>query len=152
MVTQTEAIVLNTIRYGDNSIIAKIYSKKFGLINIIASSGKKKGVKIKNYFHPLSTLKIAIYFKQKQNLHRLKEVDYIDKPTDNEFNVAISALKFFLAELLSKLIGEEETNEKLYAFIEQQVKLLNQLKKDYRYFHINFLHDLSAYLGIKPSF
>lgn len=152
MITQTKAVVLNTLRYGDSSLIAKVYSQDYGLLSIITSSGSKKGKRIKNYFSPLSQLKIAIYYKQKQNLHRLKEVDYSDKNQNIEENVVINSLKFFIAEILSKLIGEEESNESLYLFINEQITTLNQLKKNIRYFHLDFLHELSAYLGIKPNF
>lgn len=152
MITQTKAIVLNTLRYGENSFIAKVYTKDYGLLSLIASSGSKKDKRIKNYLSPLSQLKIAIYYKQKQSLHRLKEVDYSDKNQNIEENVAINSLKFFIAEILSKLIGEEESNENLYLFIDKQITTLNQLKNDIRYFHLDFLHELSAYLGIKPNF
>lgn len=151
MITQTKAIVLNSIRYGDNSIIVKVYTQDYGLLSLIANYGGKKRKRIKNYFSPLSQLKIAIYHKQKQNLHRLKEVDYSGKTHIKE-NVSINALKFFIAEILTKLIGEEESNKRLYIFIDEQITALNHLEKDIRYFHLNFLYDLSGYLGIKPNF
>lgn len=152
MITKTEAIVLKTIKYGDSSLIVKVYSKDYGVLSIIAGSGGKKGRKLKSYFSPLNLLLIIFYHKEKQNLHRLKEVSYSDKNIEISSHVGISAIKFFLAEVLNKLIAEEEVNLNLYHFLKIKIDELNQTKKGLKYYHINFLFEISEYLGIKPNF
>lgn len=152
MITQTEAIVLKTIKYGDSSLIVKVYSKDYGVLSIIASSAGKKGKKIKSYFSALNLLTVIVYHKEKQNLHRLKEVSYCDKSIEISNHVGVSAIKFFLAEILNKLIAEEEINLNLYDFLKSKINELNQTKNGLKYFHINFLYEISAYLGIKPNF
>ena len=57
-----------------------------------------------------------------------------------------------MAEVLNKLIAEEEINLDLYSFLKTKIDELNQTKSGLKYFHINFLYEISAYLGIKPNF
>lgn len=152
MITQTEAIVLKTIKYGDSSHIVKVYTQDYGILSLIAASGGRKGKKTKSYFSALNVISVIIYYKEKQNLHRLKEVSYHNKNIEIGNHVGISAIKFFLAEVLNKLIAEEEINLDLYSFLKTKIDELNQTKSGLKYFHINFLFELSEYLGIKPNF
>lgn len=152
MITQTEAIVLKTIKYGDSSHIVKVYTQDYGILSLIAASGGKKGKKTKSYFSALNVISVIIYYKEKQNLHRLKEVSYHNKNIEIGNHVGISAIKFFLAEVLNKLIAEEELNLELYSFLKSKIDELNQTKVGLKYFNINFLYEISGYLGIKPNF
>src|SRR5690554_718824 len=152
MITHTEAIVLKTIKYGESSLIVKTYSKEYGLLSIITGTNGKKSKKFKNYFNALNILNLTIYFKEKQNLHRLKDVNYNDKNIEIGNHIGISAIKFFIAEILNKIIAEEEVNIKLYDFLKKEIEKLNKTKIGLKYFHLDFLYQISEHLGIKPNF
>ena len=64
MVTSTSAIVLSKIRYKDNDIIVKLFTKEYGAISFIVKGGKNsKKNKIKYvYFQELTILEIHIYW------------------------------------------------------------------------------------------
>lgn len=151
MITKTEAIVLKTIRYSDHSLIAKVYSRTHGVLSLMIRSGKKRNKQLRNYFNPLSQLNIVIYYSDKKNIHQLKEVSFSRKSSLNENNIPVNSLKFFLAEVLSKIIGEEETNQGLFNFIYESIDKLNESEKELASFHLTFLYELSSFLGIKPN-
>ena len=46
MITSTSAIVLSKIRYKDNDIIVKVFTKEYGALSFIVK-GQKKSKKIK---------------------------------------------------------------------------------------------------------
>lgn len=152
MLVNTEGIVLNSIKYGESSQISKVYTKKHGLVSIISSSGKKTKYKSRIYFQALAAIKLVFYYKNSSSLHRLKEVSFADKENGLYNEMDITAIKFFLAELLSILIKEEEENEFLYNFLAKKVAHLNSGTSNTGNFHIDFLMDFSSFMGIQPNF
>src|SRR5690554_544096 len=152
MLVSTEGIVLNSIKYGENSQISKVYTKKHGLVSIITSSGNKTNQKSRIYFQALSNIKLIYYYKNEKSLHRLKEVGYYDRQQQSTNEIAANAIKFFLAEFLTIIIKEEEESPILYQFLANKLALLNSNNANYARFHIDFLMDFALYMGIQPNF
>src|SRR5690554_2127709 len=152
MLVNTEGIVFNSIKYGESSQISMVYTKEFGLLSIISSSSSKSKQKNRMYFQALSAISISIYHKNNSSLHRLKEVSFNSKYGFPSQDMSVNAIKFFIAEVLTSLIREEERNQNMYEFLAHKVAELNSEKINTTCFHIDFLFDLSAFLGILPSF
>ena len=70
MVTSTSAIVLSKIRYKDNDIIVKSFTKEYGAISFIVRGGQNsKKNKIKYvYFQELTILEIQFNYNSKRDL------------------------------------------------------------------------------------
>ena len=82
MIYTTDAIVLNSRKYSDSSLICNLYSKDYGKLSIIA-----KGVrKVKNLngaiLQPLNHINLVYYFKTKRNIQTYKEASIIKKYDD----------------------------------------------------------------------
>ena len=151
MLIKTKGIVISQLKYGDNSLICKVFTESEGLISVITNRNQGKKNKRSVFFQTLSCIDIDIYFKQNKSLHRLKEVGFSQPMTNNEVNVVKSSIKFFLAEFLSKVVKEEGKNKPLFDFLWIQAEKLNQTKEELSYFHINFLYEFSEFLGIQPD-
>lgn len=154
MLDKTQAIALNYIRYGDTSIIARLYTEDFGvqsyIINGIRSS-KSKGSKIA-FFQPLTLLELVVYHKNKQSsLHRISEVKCYHPFKSIPFVVEKSSIALFITEILTKSLREEESNPALYHFIEEAIRYLEQAETGYGAFHIQFLAKFAFFLGIGPE-
>ena len=65
-------------------------------------------------------------------------------------SLPINAIRFFLAEFLSKVIKEEEQNFSLYDFLELKLEELYSSVDINPAFHISFLIELMNILGIQP--
>lgn len=151
MLTTSKGIVLQSIKYGENSLISHVLSEEKGLISLISSNRKSKKNKQGNFFQPLSAIQFVYYVSSKSNIHRVKELSYNNKIALPSDDISINAIRFFVAEFLSKVIKEEEQNFSLYHYIEAKVQELNSQKSAPPYFHISFLIELMDILGIQPN-
>ncbi len=152
MIVTTRAIVLNSIKYGDNNLIVKCYTKKEGtksyLLRGILSS--KKGKLKTAYFQPLTQLKLTANHNKKGALNSIKEVEIINHYKTIFTNITKQSIAFFLSEILVFSIQEEEENIDLYEYIETALIWLDSHQKTTN-FHLLFLLNLTKYLGFYPE-
>ncbi|MCB9363897.1 MAG: DNA repair protein RecO [Flavobacteriales bacterium] len=146
-----KGVVLNYIKYSENSFITKIYTDKFGMQSfIIKGVGGKKSKSQRACLQPLSIVEINAYYKENTNLKNVKNIKLDVVYQTIPFNIYKSSIAFFLAEVLEKLIKEEETNKDLFEFIYHAFKFFDLSDKNYTNFHLIFLLQLTKYFGIYP--
>ena len=105
MVSKTNGIVLNYIKYKETSIISKIYTKEFGLKSYLINGIRtKKGKFNISSFQPLSLLELVVYENKNSQIGRIKELKF-DKIyfTNHHVQKKIS-ICLFISEVLLKLI------------------------------------------------
>lgn len=152
MLIKTPLIVLGNVKYGDNSIILKTYSRESGLVGIIAGGVRsKKGVVKPSMIQPLSQLDTVYYERSKGDLKRLKEASVRYNYEEVFYDPVKNCIALFLAEVLTHLIHEEEPNPELYEFLERSFCELDLEQDDIANFHLKFLYNLTAYAGIAPD-
>lgn len=152
MLVTTKAIVLNAIKYGDSNLIVKCYtelegSKSYLLRGVLSS---KKGKLKTAYFQPLTQLKIVANHNNKGTLNSIKEVQVINHYKTVFTNITKQSIVFFLSEVLTYSIQEEENNVELYQFLEASLGWLDSNEKIAN-FHLYFLLNLTKYLGFYPE-
>ena len=75
MVESTTGISLHYYKYSETSIIAKIFTKKFGLQSYAIKGVRNKKSKTKlNLLHPLRILQLEIKHNRNRNLQHIKEI------------------------------------------------------------------------------
>jgi DNA repair protein RecO (recombination protein O) len=75
MLHKTKGIVIGFIKYGDTSIIAKVYTELYGMQTYIVNGVRSKSSKNKiALFQPLTILDMVVYHKENRDIHRLSEV------------------------------------------------------------------------------
>ena len=151
MLEKTRGIFLHYINYSDSSIIARIYTEKFGqqsyLVNGIHS--RRGGLKI-NLFQPLFLLELEVYYKPGRTLQRIKSFRMAIPFEQIPFDVKRSSQAIFLSEVLMKCLKEEESNPGLFEFLFHSACLLDLKDQGNSNFLIAFLFRLTQYLGIFP--
>ncbi len=152
MLQKTKAIVLKTIKYSDNSVIATVYSQSSGKIPIIIKSIHTKKSKTKiNYLQPFFIIDIELYYKETRNIQKAKEIKPNYKFKTLPFDIIKSSIAIFLSEVLNKSIKEQEQNQQLYDFIEKSIEFIDISKNNISNFHLIFLIHLTKYLGFFPT-
>lgn len=154
MKQKTQGIVLKYFKYGDTSLIIRIYTKNFGLqsylINQVRSS-KSKNNKIA-LFQPLSLLDLVVYQKKNdQHLHRLAEANIIYPYQSIPFDFTKTSLVWLIVEVLDMCLKEENENEILFSFLHNALIDLDTIENNIANFPIIFLLQLSAFLGFLPE-
>ncbi len=151
MLIKTAGIILHSLKYGETSIIARIYTRELGLQSYLVHGVRKAKTRVKqNLFQPLTNLDLVVYHKEKEGLHRIKEVvcpkAYISIP----YNIQKSAIAMFLAEMLQHALKNQDAATELYDFLNDSFYLLDNTTDSLAVFHLVFLIKLSRYLGFQP--
>jgi DNA repair protein RecO (recombination protein O) len=152
MLEKTEGILFRSLRYGDTSLIVKIFTRKFGYLSFIvpgvrSSKSKQKG----NLLQPMNILELDLYWREQKNLMKLKEASpaYIYKELSLDFTK--QSIGIFAVELISKCIKEHEQNEALYDHLRDFLTELDASSRHLEYLPLLFLWRVSAILGFEPA-
>jgi len=120
-VHKTKGIVLRTVKYGETSIIAAIYTELFGLQSYLINGVRtttKNGPGKASLFQPGAILDLIVYHNDLKNLHRIKEFKWGYLYQNIFSDIFKNAVALFMVELLSKTIKQPEQNTDLFHFIE----------------------------------
>ena len=148
MINKTRGIVLNYIKYGETSIICKIYTEQFGLQSYIINGIRNSKSKNIGLFQPLNILDLVVYHKKTSGLQRIKEskLDYAYKTL--HLDMKKISVCFFLSEFLTKISQTDEDQKDNFDFMKGSLIVFDKLEVNYSNFHIQFLIKLSKYFGI----
>lgn len=150
---KVQGIVLQSLRYGDSSLIVKVFTQSQGL----------KSYMVKGAFNRTSKNRVALF----QNLNMISYVE-TGRPQaaslgylkDVRLGMAYQSIPFvmnkrailmYVGELLSKTITEQEKNEPLYDFIVRSLQWLDLVENDYANFPLFFTLELTRHLGFYPK-
>lgn len=152
MLQKTRGIVLNYLKYGESSIIVRIYTESYGLqsyiVNGVRSAKSKNKIAL---FQPLTLLDMVVYHREQSDLQRIKELKCEEPFRSVPFEFRKSGIALFMTEVLVKSVKQEEQNESLFEFLHHSIMLLDHLQHNYSNFHLQFLLKLSVYLGFGPG-
>lgn len=153
MIQKSKAIALHTVKYGDNSLIAYVYSESHGRLSLMVYSayGKKKSSGKAVFFQPLNLLNLIYYHRGQQTLCKLKEVSTAVTYTTIPFDPVKRAIALFIGEVVYRTIREEESNLGLYNYLENSIQLLDLMQSGASNFHLIFMAQLTRYLGFFPG-
>lgn len=118
---KTKGIVLRTVKYGETSIIAVIYTELFGLQSYLVNgvrTSSKKGPGKASLFQPGAMLDMVVYHNELNNLQRIKEFKWGFLYQHIFSDILKNSVALFMVELLSKTIKQPEQNEQLFYFAE----------------------------------
>jgi DNA repair protein RecO (recombination protein O) len=150
MHVKTQAVVLQTLKHQDSSLVLKLFSSERGLItSFIKNSGSKKKRTVK--WQLLDIVNLDLVHSDKNDFYGIREASYAFKHTGRYFDPYKLSMSYFVAEILLKTISEKNTAyPELYAFT---LDCLNKLDttQSISTFPIDFLLDLSYVLGIQPK-
>ncbi len=152
MLSQTNGIVLQTVKYSENSLIVKMYTEQKGINSFMVNSVKSKRSRFKPvYFQPLSILDFVAYYKENREIAQLKEISSCLQYKAIPYDVFKSAQALFIAEVLLKTLRESESNYNLYCFVTGSLDFLDNYTGRAADFHLVFLLNLAIYLGFAPQ-
>lgn len=149
MIVKSKGIVLSYMKYGDTSIIARVFTEERGygsfIVNSVRSQRSKKSI---GFFQPFSILDMVLYIKESRDLQRMSEYKYHRPLHQIHTDFTKSAVTLFLSEVITKLVQYEQSpNPSLYDFLEESIVTFDGLKEGIGNFHLQFLLKLGPYLG-----
>ncbi len=152
MILSTQGIVLHTLKYGETSLICRIYTEKFGAVSYIVNgvrSSKSIGKAV--LLQAGNILDLEVYNRENKNLQHLKEYKLAYLYQHVSYNIVKTSVCLFMLELLNNTIKEQEANELLYDFIIQSALHLDQTSCEDASFPVWFSIQLSKQIGYEPG-
>lgn len=146
-------IIIRSVMYGDNGLIVTVLSRSNGLMTFFV-----KGVFSKNSkFRPalLQCMNIVDFVvagrTTEGKMAYLKELSIAHLFKEIPFDMTKSSVVFYLCDIVSASIIENEPNEQLYDFVEQTLMWLDLVDTNYNNLPVFFTLELSRYLGFYPN-
>ncbi len=149
MITTASGISLSSFAYSETSVICRIYTCEFGLNSFLIKGAKTPGNKKKlAALRPFQPVEVS-HYRGKSELHLIKDIR-IDNPLHQiSSNPEKTCIALFLAELIQKSVVENVIDQRLFEFMLSSVRWL-ELSERYLNFHLQFMVQLSRYLGFFP--
>lgn len=152
MLLKTRGIVFRAIKYSETSLIVDMYTEERGLRKYIISGVRKAKASVSaGLFQVMSLVEIVGYERAGKDLNRLKEIRPAYIFESIPFNVHKGAVGLFMAEIARKTIRESEENRPLFAFFFRAFQYLDQSPHPVANLHLQFMLELSAFLGFVPG-
>ena len=150
MIISTQGLVLHTTKYGESSLIAKIFTRELGLCSYIVKGVRSAAGRNKqNLLQPLSHLDMSVYNNPKRNLQYIKEM-HPAAHYNNIVNDGVKmALLFFMDEVLYKSLKDEERNSALFDYVVSKLSQLDNATQ-HSTMPIDFLINTARHLGFEP--
>jgi len=145
---KSRAIVLNSLRYGDDSLIVALFVEKLGRQSVFIKKTKNKqsGMRLA-LFQPLQIVEADFIHREKRQLQQIKNTQIFYHFYNIPFNPVKCCIAIFIAEILYKTLKEENKNVDLFEFLLQTIQTLDLNNTGTANFHIAFLIHYSRYLG-----
>lgn len=153
MLLKTRGIVFRTVKYGETSVIADVFTEEKGLHTFIAGSVRTAKARMPySLFQPMTAVEMVSYFREEAGtLHRLKELRAAEVWSQIPFDIRRGAVALFMAEICRKSIHEGEENRALFGFILDNLHWLDATPYPIANLHLHFLLGLSGFLGFQPQ-
>jgi len=152
MLYKTKGIVLHCLQYNDKYLIVSVYTEDFGRVSYMVSNTYNRKSKIpRSLLQPLSILEMEVEHLNNRDLQRIKEVKSFYAVSQLHYHPVKNAISLFLSEVLYRIIQEKEANYPLFDYLCRSIKWLGIADEGIANFHLAFLLQLSAYIGIHPN-
>ena len=152
MLHKTRGVVLKTTNYSESSVVAQVFTEKFGLQSYMVNGARKPKAKIgTTMLQPLYLLDMVVYHRANASLQRISEARQKPAFQTIPYDIGKSTVALFLNEVLYKCLRQQSADEPLFNYVFNAVSWLDSTEKMPPNFHLLFLVKLSRYLGFNPA-
>lgn len=152
MLHKTRGIVLKTTKYSESSVVAQIFTDKFGIQSYLINGVRKPKAKLPlNYLQALHLLDMVVYHKPNSQLQRLSESRPHPAFKTIPYDLLKNTIVQFINEVLYKSIRHQHHDPLLFEFIYNAICWFDEADEYANSFHLSFLMKLSRFLGFAPQ-
>lgn len=152
MIKKTEAVVLRSIDYRDQSKILTLYTKDFGRISAIAKGARSAQSKFASAFEVGSHIAIVLYKKSTRDIQNISDASLLMSSFHLTTSIdKLSALHQIL-ELIRLCTEDDDPNLKLFNLLLETLQHLHRFNANVLNLVFYFQIKLISYLGFTPSF
>lgn len=148
----TRAIVLNCIKYSDNSVVVSFFTERYGNISSLVRipNTKRRGALL-SLLQRLSLVEIELDYRETRDLQSIRNISSYHPWTSIPYNPVKASVAMFLAEFLYNAIRSEGVNARLFGFLEKSLEWFDRNAEGIANFHLLLPLKLTMFLGIMPN-
>lgn len=148
----SRAIVLRTLRYSDEALIAHLLTEERGCVPMIVRISRSRRAAVHHtLFRPLAVLGVEWNDRPKAALQRPKTVQTALVLRSLPYEAGKAAIALFIADFLEHAVRTEPDSRAVFEFIVRSVEWLDTCHSGYANFHLVFLLRLTRFLGLLPD-
>jgi DNA repair protein RecO (recombination protein O) len=152
-ITKTEAIVLKSIKFGDTSKIATLFTSDHGKIKVIAKGIRRPKSRLAGALQTFAQIQIVFYQKRTTEIYLLSQADTIESHQSLYKDLNRYVFASAVLELLDRLVTGEEANPRLFEMTLDVLSFLEScppasMEKAFCAYALK----LADLLGYKPKF
>lgn len=152
MLYSSHAIVLHTIKYGDNKLVVDMLTEVLGRLTFIVRIPKTQRGKLKKqFFQQLTLLSIEFDYRQNASMQHLRDVQLATAFSSITNSPTKLSIALFLSEFLTYATRNEQPNSNMFSFISNSIMFLDNVQEHYANFHIVFMLRLTRFVGFYPN-
>lgn len=127
MIASVKAIVLKTIKHGESSKIAELYTDEFGRISVIAKGARSNKSKFAGILEPASVISCSFYYKSTREIQLLNSAELMinSQKSSNDIQRISSALT--ICESLLDTQPANYKNENLFVNASLSLQFINDI-------------------------
>lgn len=149
---KARGIVLGTLKYGEKGLVVHMLTDTHGrqsyMIQGIRPTAKGSRMAL---LQPMFAVEFEGLTSSKLSMHRLKDLAPGIVLRTVPFDVRKSTIALFMAEVLYRLVRENEPLGELFDFVWGSIEALDHIDEGIANFHLWFLANLSRPLGFSPD-
>jgi DNA repair protein RecO (recombination protein O) len=147
VISKTDAVVLQTRRYGETSKIVTLYTREYGKVSAIARGAMQSKSKYGPVLQPMAYLSTVIYRKEGRDLQTLSAAEPVER-----FGVLSQSLErmsagLAIVELINATMHDEDPNDPLFTTLVDALRALNDSESDESNVLLWFTARLASLLG-----
>lgn len=149
---KTRAIVLRTLRYNDESMIAHLLTEQCGCVGMVVRISRSRRASIKYaLFQPLAVLDVEWTERPSSNLQHPRSVQVAMPFQTLPYDPNKAAITLFLAEFLYYALRSEPDTQAIFEYVVRSLEWLDTCREGFANFHLVFLLRLTRFLGFMPN-
>lgn len=143
----SDALVIHTIRHGEQSVIARLFTRQFGLISFLVKGVYSRKSSKSALLQPMQVVHVQFRLKENADLVFAGELKGLSNYRNIPFTPGSLAQLSFINEVLFKTLRQREADEVLFDYILAMLNMLDSATSGIPDFHLRFLIDYAHFLG-----
>lgn len=125
----TQGIVLKQIKYGETSVICKIFTYDYGIQSYMIKGVRniKSKYKKANILFPGAVLDLVTYQQQREGIAYLKEYNLAAESIQYDNSVIVNCIQLFAIELLDNLLVDHQEHQDMYIYYLKWIQYLQHV-------------------------
>lgn len=151
MIRKSEGIVLRTYKHQDSNLIAKVFTREYGLQTFIVPGHRSSRSRSRHsYFQPLSIIEVVFQERANRDLQKLTETRSAFGLVEAQTHPVKLSLGLALLEIFSDTTGDE-TDPHHYEFLKSIIIYLDRSPDRLIQIFLFFLVHHTRFLGFFPN-